>query len=245
MPTGGGGAWSKQGAADYQGDMQTLTAITAIAGSMVLFAGWIVVGLALGAVALVAGLEVARMDDIIRDPPKPHDRLVTFHRRISRPPGKNDPVASRIGLVAQYGVTAMVTMQGLLDALERGESARLGGDIDWAVAHDSMARIAARTMAANLAYQAWAIAAAAEALEGTPQDVMIPAGDINPLQKFLGDPERVKQWRAAGLDSGLIDQEIDEAVARLRGIKPLVRAVRPSDGLAAVGRTLYATAFNR
>jgi hypothetical protein len=52
-------------------------------------------GLVLGAVALVAW-EVDRMDDLVRDPPQPCDRIVSFDRRTSRPPGGNDPVAGRL-----------------------------------------------------------------------------------------------------------------------------------------------------
>ena len=115
MPTGGGGGqWSKEGAADYQGEMQSLTAVTAIAGSLVVFGGGVftLIGLALGAIALVAGLEVDRMDDLIRDPPQPFDRIVNFQRRASRPPGRNDPIARGLGLTVQSGVTTLVTARG-------------------------------------------------------------------------------------------------------------------------------------
>ena len=246
MPAGGGGGqWSKEGAADYQGEMQTLTAVTAIAGSLVVFGGGVftLIGLALGAIALVAGLEVDRMDDLIRDPPQPFDHIVNFQRRTSRPPGRNDPVARGLGLIVQYGVTTMVTARGLLDAVERGEGARLAGDADWAITHAGVERLAGAAMNTQFAYQAWAIAAASVSLRGTPHDVTLPAGDVARLLKWLSDAAAMEQLRKAALDSGLTPLEIDHGLARLRSLGPLAQPVLLSEALATHGRTLYAIAM--
>lgn len=244
MPTGGG-QWSKQGAADYQGEMQTLTAVTAIAGSLVVFGGGVftLIGLALGAVALVAGLEVERMDDLVRDPPQPFERIVKFQRRTSTPPGRDNPVARGLGLIVQYGVTTMVTARGLLDAVERGEGARLAGDPDWAITHAGVERLAASAMNLQFAHQAWAMAAAAVALRGSPHDVTLPAGDVVPLVKWLSDTAAMDQLRKAAVDSGLTPQEVDRGLARLHGLKPLAQPVLLSDALATHGQKLYAMAL--
>lgn len=245
MPTSGGGQWSKEGAADYQREMQSLTAVTAIAGSLVVFGGgfFTLIGVALGVVALVAGLEVDRMDDLIRDPPQPFDRIVTFQRRTSRPPGRNDPVAYGLGLIVQYGVTTMVTARGLLDAVERGEGARLAGDVDWAITHAGVERLAGAAMNLQFAYQAWAMAAASVSLRGTPSDVVLPAGDDAPLQKWLSATAAMDRLRNAALDSGLTQQEIDQGLANLRNLEPLAKPVLLSDSLMTQGRKLYAIAL--
>jgi hypothetical protein len=245
MPYGGGGAWTKAGAADYQQNMGVMTGILGMAAGFALIAGWVVGAVALGVVAVVTGLEADKAGDIVRDPPKPYEQPVIFQRRVSNPPGRQDPIASLLGLASQYGVTAMVTMQGLLDALERGEGARRDGNIDWAVAHTGVTRIATKTMDINLAYQAWAMTSAAAALKGTAHDVVIPAGDIGPLQKALADPKIVQQWRQAGLDAGLMDAEIDRGLDRLRAIKPLAQGGRLSELLDRTARTIYATAYKR
>jgi hypothetical protein len=225
--------------------MQTMTAVTAIAGSLLLFGGGVftLMGLALGACALVCGLEVERMDDLDIDPPQPFDRIVTFQRRTSRPPGRNDPLASALGLIVQYGVTTMVTARGLLDAVERGEGARLAGDIDWAITHAGVERIAGAAMNMQFAYQGWAIAAAAGRLRGGPQDVMLPAGDIAALRGWLSDAAAMEQLRKAALECGLTGEEIDRGLVRLRNLKPLARGVRLSDALATHGGNVYAIAL--
>jgi hypothetical protein len=225
--------------------MQSMTAVTAIAGSLLLFGGGVftIMGIVLGACALVCGLEVERMNDLVRDPPQPFDRIVTFQRRTSKPPGRNDPVASAVGLVMQYGVTTMVTARGLLDAVERGEGARLADDIDWAITHAGVARLAAGAMNMQFAYQGWAIAAAAAPLRGSPHDVTLPAGDIAPLRAWLNDAAAMGQLRKAALESGLTAEEIEQSLARMRGVKPLARALRLSDALAAHGRNVYAIAL--
>jgi hypothetical protein len=245
MPTGGGGAWSKEGAEEYQNEMQTMTAVTAIAGGLLLFGGGVftLMGIALGACALACGLEFERMDDLTRDPPQPFDGIVTFQRRTSRPPGRNDPVASRLGLIVQYGVTTMVTARGLLDAVERGEGARLAGNLDWAITHAGVARLAAAAMNLQFAYQGWAIASAAAPLRGGPSDPMLPAGDIAPLRKWLSDAAAMEQLRKAALDSGLTADEVDRGLVQLKSVKPLAQPVRLSDSLAAHGQRLYTIAL--
>ena len=246
MPAGGGGGhWSKEGAADYQGEMQSLTAVTAIAGGLAVFGGGVftLIGVALGVVALVAGLEVARMDDLVRDPPQPFDRIVNFQRRTSRPPGRNDPVARGLGLIVQYGVTTMVTARGLLDAVERGEGARQAGDADWAITHAGVERLAGAAMNVQFAYQAWAMAAASVSLRGTPHDVTLPAGDVAQLFKWLSDTAAMEQLRKAALESGLTLQEIDHGLAHLRKLEPLAQPALLSDALATHGRQLYAIAL--
>lgn len=245
MPTGGGGQWSKEGAAEYQAEMQSLTALTAIAGSLLVFGGGVftLMGLVLGATALVAGLEVERMDDLVRDPPQPFDRIVTFHRRISTPPGKDDPIARGLGLIVQYGVSTMVTARGLLDAVERREGARLAGDADWAITHAGVERLAGAAMNRQFAYQAWAIVAAAVPLRGTASDVRLPAGDIAPLRKWLSDTAAMDRLRQAALDSGLTAGEIERGLARLCRLEPLARPVLLSEALTRHGRTLYAMAL--
>jgi hypothetical protein len=250
-PTGGpampygGGTWTKEGAASYQQTMGTMTGLLGAAAGVAIIGGWLLGGVALALLALVTGLEADSMSDIANDPPKPYEQPVIFQRRVSNPPGRQDPIAGKLGLASQYGVTAMVTMQGLLDALERGEGARRDGNIDWAVAHAGVARIATKTMDTNVAYQAWAMTSAAAALKGTAHDVMIAAGDIGPLQKALADPKIVQQWRQAGLDAGLMDAEIDRAMGRLRAIMPLTQGGRLSELLDRTARTIYATAYKR
>jgi hypothetical protein len=244
MPTGGG-QWSKEGASSYQSEMQTLTAVTAIAGSLVVFGGGFLtlMGLVLGAVALVAGLEADRMDDLVRDPPQPFDRIVTFERRTSRPPGQGDPIAREVGLIVPYGVTTMVTARGLLDAVERGEGARLAGDVDWAITHAGVERLAGAALNLQFAYQAWAIAAAGVSLRGTASDVRLPAGDIAPLRKWLSDTGAMDQLHQAALASGLSAGEIGRGLARLRRLEPLARPGLLSDALTRRGQTLYAIAL--
>jgi hypothetical protein len=39
MPTGGGGAWTKEGAEDYLGDMRTMMAVSITVGGMAFVAG--------------------------------------------------------------------------------------------------------------------------------------------------------------------------------------------------------------
>jgi hypothetical protein len=245
MPTGGGGQWSKQGAADYQAEMQTMTAVTAIAGSLLVFGGGVftLIGLTFGVIAVVTGLEVERMNDLVRDPPQPFDRIVNFQRRVSRPPGKNDPIARGLGLIVQYGVTTMVTARGLLDAVERGEGARLAGDADWAITHAGVERLAAAAMHTQFAYQAWAIAAASASLRGTPQDIKLPAGDVARLREWLSDATAMEQLRRSALDSGLTPLEIDRGLARLHSLEPLAQSVLLSEALATHGQTLYAIAL--
>jgi hypothetical protein len=245
MPYGGGATWTKEGAADYQQTMGTMTGLLGAAAGIAMIGGWFFGGVALALLAVVTGLEADNMSDIARDPPKPYEQPVIFQRRVSNPPGRQDPIASRLGLASQYGVTAMVTTQGLLDALERGEGARRDGNIDWAVAHAGVARVATKTMDTNLAYQAWAMTSAAAALKGTAHDIVIPAGDIGPLQKALADSKIVQQWRQAGLDAGLMGSEIDRAMDRLRATKPLTQGGRLSELLDRTARTIYATAYKR
>lgn len=238
--------WSKDAAADYQQDMQVLTGLTATIGGMLMFVpGGFVLGIALGVVAVVAGLEVARMDDIVRDPLQPYERPVTFTRRKSRAPGGEDPIASRVGLIAQYGVAAMVTLQGLLDALERYEGARRAGAVDWAINHAAVGRVAARTVTMDLAHQGWAIASAARALSGSTHDIVIPADDISALKKVLGEAERVDHWRRACVEAGLTAREIDEGLTGLRAVTPLATSVRASEALDRVGRAIYTTAYEQ
>jgi hypothetical protein len=183
------------------------------------------------------------MDDLVRDPPQPFDRIVQFQRRTSKPPGRNDPVARGLGLIVQYGVTTMVTARGLLDAVERGEGARLAGDVDWAITHAGVERLAGAAMNTQFAYQAWAIAAASVALRGTPHDVMLPAGHVGRLPEWLGDTAAMDQLRKAALESGLTAQEIDQGLARLRRVEPLTQPVLLSDALATHGRRLYGIAL--
>ena len=91
MPTGGGGAWSKEGAADYQQTMGVMTGILGMAAGFALIAGWVVGAVAMGLVAVVTGLEADKMSDITRDPPKPYQQPVIFRRRVSNPPGRQIP----------------------------------------------------------------------------------------------------------------------------------------------------------
>jgi hypothetical protein len=81
------------------------------------------------------------------------------------------------------------------------------------------------------------------AFRGTAHDVMLPAGDVATLLKWLSDTAAMDQLRKAALDSGLTPQEIDQGLARLRALAPLAQPVLLSKALGTHGRKLYAIAL--
>jgi hypothetical protein len=73
------------------------------------------------------------------DPPQSYKKLVTFRRRVCRPPSMTDPVFVKLGIVSQRAVFSMVTARGLLDALERTAAAQKARDLDWTITHYGVA----------------------------------------------------------------------------------------------------------
>jgi hypothetical protein len=153
------------------------------------------------------------------DPPRPYQQVVRFRKRTSNPPGMDDPLGERAGIVIQSAVFSLVTAQGLLEAMERRAGALLAGDLDWAIAHNGSRLAAFEQMRWDLAISAAALRALKDRLEGTPSDVEISIAGRDAVRQRLSDPEVIARLVPSCQASGLSDEEIDRSLEQLRALE--------------------------
>jgi hypothetical protein len=212
MPTGGLSASQKAGYAESSENANYYAvgagAVATVSGAISGGGGALTFGLMSAAFAL-AGLYFA---SLAQDPPKPHERIVTFKPRLCSPPGMNDPVLSRGGIAIQRAVFTLVSAHGLLDALERWSSAEQAGDLNWAVTHHGVASQCHQTLVVDTATLASATYAAGQALSGTELDLPLePAsGGMREWIESPGMEAKIwKQMHAGGFLTNEITTTIE------------------------------------
>lgn len=213
-------------------------AVATVSGAVSGGAGALTFGLMSGFFA-AAGLYFGALGD---DPPKPHERIVTFEPRLSRPPGMNDPVLSRGGIAIQRAVFTLATARGLLDALERLSSAQQAGDLDWAVTHYGVAKECFQTLVVDTATLASATYAAGQALSGTEFDLPLEPGSGG-MREWIESPGMEakiwKQMHAAGFLNNEITTTIEWWKTDPKYAGP---ATTSSSLLVEAGNNLYTSA---
>jgi hypothetical protein len=150
--------------------------------------------------------------DLAEDPPQPHEHIVTFQRRVCRPPAMNDPVLSPVGIAIQRAVFSMVTGRGLLQAVERLSSAQQAGDVDWAVTHYGVGAASYQALNVDVATLAAALHAAGNTMSASPLD-----GPLKPaasgVRQWIESPGMESKMTKALRDAGYVDAEIKSVIA--------------------------------
>ncbi|NRF71411.1 hypothetical protein HLB44_30940 [Aquincola sp. S2] len=172
-----------------------------------------------GGGALVFGLISAgswwlsqQLSDIAEDPPRPHEHLVTFRGRLCRLPATDEPALLASGIVVQRAAFALVTARGLLDSLERLASARLAGDLDWAVTHYGVASQCHQALVVDVATFASALYAAGRAIAGSPYDLPVKAAGGG-VRAWIESPGMEARVLKAMHTAGYSHAEFDKVVA--------------------------------
>ena len=149
--------------------------------------------------------------NLANEPPQPHEQIVTFESRVSRPPGMDDPVLSPSGIAIQRGVFTLVTARGLLDALERLTSAQQAGDRNWAVTHYGVASQCYQALVVDLAKLSAAAYAAGKAISGSAFDVSLSAG-AGGMRAWIESPGMEAKILKAMREAGFSTAEFNDAV---------------------------------
>ena len=177
-----------------------------------------------------------------KDPPQPHEQILTFEPRVSRPPGMNDPILSPSGIAIQRAVFTMATARGLLDALERLTSAQQAGDRNWAVTHYGVASQCYQALVVDLAYLSAAVYAAGKAISGSAFDVPLSTG-AGGLRRWIESPGMEAKVVEAMRQSGFLTDEINDALGWWKkDPKYSGRATTASKALISGANKLYTSA---
>ncbi len=213
MPGGGGGlSRDEKEAYDEASDNANYYAagtagVAVVAGTLSGGGGALVFGL------MSAGFWFASQvfSDLAEDPPQSHEQIVTFHPRLCRPPGMNDPILSRSGIAVQRAVFTMVTARGLLDALERSASAQQAGDLNWAVTHYGVASQCYQTLVVDVATLASAMYAAGQALSGSEFDLSLEPASGGVREWIESPGMEAKIWKQMH-SAGFLNDEIKAVI---------------------------------
>lgn len=212
MPTGGLSEEEKEAydeASDFWVYYATGTAAVAVvAGAVTEGAGGVIFGL----ISAGASYLAQYFSDLAEDPPQPHEQVVTFEPRVSRPPGMDDPVLAPSGIVVQRSVFAGVSAGGLLDAIERQAGAQQAGDLNWAVTHHGVVSQCRRTLVIDVATLAAAMYAAGQAISGTKYDVKLKSG-AGGVRAWIQTPGMEATMLEAMNASGFTTDEASRVIA--------------------------------
>ncbi len=209
MPTGGKTEEEKAGYEEASANANEF-AIGAGAIAVVTFetgGGPLVFGL------MAAGFAAAGQyfSNLAHDPPQPHEQIVTFEPRVSRPPGMNDPVLAPSGIAIQRAVFMLVTARGLLDALERLAGAQQAGARNWAVTHYGVASQCYQALVVDLAKLSAAAYAAGKAISGSAFDVPLRTG-AGGMREWIESPGMEATILKAMRQAGFSTAEFNDAL---------------------------------
>jgi hypothetical protein len=172
-----------------------------------------------GGGALVFGLMSAGFwfisqvfSDLAEDPPQPHEHIVTFQRRVCRPPAMNDPVLAPVGIAIQRAVFGMVTGRGLLQAVERLSSAQQAGDVDWALTHYGVGATSYQALNVDIATLAAALHAAGNTMSKSPADGRLKPAATG-VRQWIESAGTEAKMTTALRDAGYLDAEIKSVIA--------------------------------
>jgi len=169
----------------------------------------------IGVLGAAVGLMGEILDHLAGDPPQPFEQVVTFGPRISRFAKTADPALERLGVVGQYSISAVVTGQGYLDALERLAGAQQAEDLSWAVTHWGVVQQCRDAFAVDLANVAAALFAAAQALKKSTLDLPLDSGGDN-LRDWLESPGVERTMARDLTEMGLLPSEVQSTFKLLK-----------------------------
>lgn len=171
------------------------------------------VGAGAGVVAAFVGFLGLVLKGMAADPPKPYERIVRFRRREFEYTPPKTELERRAFVVAQHAMFAVITGGGLLDAVERRDGAIQDRCVDWAIAHNAVARTAAATFRVDLATMAVAMLRLADEIRGTELDIVIDAERVVTFKKWFADPDNRDHLQRTLDQNGVGPAEVEEALA--------------------------------